>query len=93
VRLVPSAVSVGGFWQESLYLTQMAVTISSQAATYSYQSKFLRNNAVGAKVLLNHLEKLANKEVMTRSGRGDWIRTNGLLVPNQARYQAALRPD
>ena len=28
-----------------------------------------------------------------RSGRGDWIRTNGLLVPNQARYQAALRPD
>lgn len=26
------------------------------------------------------------------NGRGDGIRTHGLLVPNQARYQAALRP-
>ena len=26
-------------------------------------------------------------------GRGDWIRTSDLLVPNQARYQAALRPE
>ena len=26
-------------------------------------------------------------------GRGDRIRTCGLLVPNQARYQTALRPD
>ncbi len=24
--------------------------------------------------------------------RGDWIRTSGLLLPKQARYQAALRP-
>jgi hypothetical protein len=27
------------------------------------------------------------------NGRGDWIRTNGLLVPNQALYQAKLRPE
>jgi hypothetical protein len=27
------------------------------------------------------------------SGRGDWIRTSDLFVPNEARYQAALRPD
>ena len=26
-------------------------------------------------------------------GRGDWIRTSDLFVPNEARYQAALRPD
>src|SRR3989304_2880028 len=28
-----------------------------------------------------------------KNGRGERIRTSGLLVPNQARYQAALRPD
>ena len=27
------------------------------------------------------------------SGRGDWIRTNDLSVPNRAHYQAVLRPD
>ena len=27
------------------------------------------------------------------SGRGGGIRTHGLLVPNQTRYQTALRPD
>jgi hypothetical protein len=26
-------------------------------------------------------------------GRGEWIRTTGLLVPNQALYQAEPRPD
>ena len=26
------------------------------------------------------------------TGRGGGIRTHGLLVPNQARYQTALRP-
>ena len=26
-------------------------------------------------------------------GRGDWILTSDPLVPNQVRYQAALRPD
>ena len=26
-------------------------------------------------------------------GRGDWIRTSDLFVPNEARYQTALRPD
>ena len=26
-------------------------------------------------------------------GRGDWIRTSDLFVPNEARYQAAPRPD
>jgi 5-methylcytosine-specific restriction enzyme B len=27
------------------------------------------------------------------SGRGEWIRTTGLLVPNQALYQAEPRPE
>ena len=31
--------------------------------------------------------------VIERSGRGEWIRTTGLLVPNQALYQAEPRPD
>src|SRR5204863_494514 len=29
----------------------------------------------------------------SKSGRGEWIRTTGLLVPNQALYQAEPRPD
>ena len=28
-----------------------------------------------------------------KNGRGDWIRTSDILLPKQARYQAALRPD
>ena len=28
-----------------------------------------------------------------KNGRGDWIRTSDLFVPNEARYQTALRPD
>ena len=27
------------------------------------------------------------------SGRGDWIRTSDLFVPNEARYQTAPRPE
>ena len=27
------------------------------------------------------------------NGRGDWIRTSDLFVPNEARYQTAPRPD
>ena len=27
------------------------------------------------------------------NGRGEWIRTTGLLVPNQALYQAEPRPE
>ena len=30
---------------------------------------------------------------MVEDGRGGGIRTHGLFVPNEARYQAALRPD
>ena len=30
---------------------------------------------------------------MDSNGRGGGIRTHGLFVPNEARYQAALRPD
>ena len=29
---------------------------------------------------------------LTITGRGDWIRTNDLLLPKQALYQAELRP-
>ena len=28
-----------------------------------------------------------------QGGRGDWVRTSDLLLPKQARYQAAPRPD
>ena len=30
---------------------------------------------------------------IANDGRGGGIRTHGLLVPNEARYQTALRPD
>ncbi len=29
---------------------------------------------------------------MSEIGRGDWIRTSDLFVPNEARYQTAPRP-
>ena len=32
------------------------------------------------------------RQIPRKSGRGDTIRTCGLLVPNQLRYQAALHP-
>ena len=31
--------------------------------------------------------------LMVSDGRGGGIRTHGLFVPNEARYQTALRPD
>ena len=30
---------------------------------------------------------------LRKSGRGDWIRTNDLSVPNRALYQAEPRPE
>ena len=30
---------------------------------------------------------------MINKSRDDWIRTSGLVVPNDARYQAALHPE
>ena len=37
--------------------------------------------------------RLSSRTASLLFGRGDWIRTSDLLVPNQARYQAAPRPD
>jgi hypothetical protein len=31
--------------------------------------------------------------LLQESGRGDWIRTSGLSVPNRALYQAEPRPE
>ena len=33
------------------------------------------------------------RPLSTRNGRDDWIRTSDLLLPKQARYQAAPHPD
>ena len=35
---------------------------------------------------------LAHGRLHLKIGRGDWIRTSGLLLPKQLRYRAALRP-
>ena len=35
----------------------------------------------------------SNTAAVVRHGRGGGIRTHGLFVPNEARYQTALRPD
>ncbi len=37
--------------------------------------------------------KVICSQVIERIGRGERIRTSGLLVPNQALYQAEPRPD
>ena len=37
--------------------------------------------------------KNAQNTLYEQDGRGGGIRTHGLLVPNEARYQAAPRPD
>ena len=43
--------------------------------------------------LPNHLSTSLGMPQISRFGRGDRIRTCDPLVPNQMRYQAALRPD
>ena len=35
----------------------------------------------------------AQSQSLRWDGRGEWIRTTGLLVPNQALYQAEPRPE
>ena len=45
------------------------------------------------RLLLYPTELRAEIEKKKRYGRGDRIRTYDPLVPNQMRYQAALRPD
>ena len=34
-----------------------------------------------------------NGELSIKNGRGERIRTSDILLPKQARYQAALRPE
>ena len=46
-----------------------------------------RRNGRSVRTGRNVLRRLA------KSGRGDWIRTSGLSVPNRALYQAEPRPD
>ena len=44
----------------------------------------------------NKIKKKRNRNsqiLLFRYGRGDRIRTCGILVPNQVRYQTAPRPD
>ena len=44
-------------------------------------------------LLGNKKEPTAPFDHQIKDGRDDRIRTCGLLVPNQARYQTALRPE
>ena len=39
------------------------------------------------------LPSLGGRIPLILFGRGEWIRTTGLLVPNQALYQAEPRPE
>ncbi len=48
----------------------------------------MQGNVVPAFVLLTDVSHPKPK-----AGRGERIRTSGLIVPNDARYQAALHPD
>ena len=42
---------------------------------------------------LNAIPTNAINDFSDLGGRGEWIRTTGLLVPNQALYQAEPRPE
>jgi integrase len=42
---------------------------------------------------LGHCNETAKGKLVGASGLGEWIRTTGLLVPNQALYQAEPRPE
>ena len=48
---------------------------------------------MGETVVLGCFLGLLIDQILRSNGRGDWIRTNDLLVPNQALYQAKLRPE
>ena len=51
------------------------------------------NPMMGETVVLGCFLGLLVYQILRSNGRGDWIRTNDLLVPNQALYQAKLRPE
>ena len=50
-------------------------------------------NASGTASLRRKANYLKNQKGEEGNGRGERIRTSGLLVPNQALYQAEPRPD
>ena len=53
---------------------------------------FLKNLRTRVLITIIPLLNRALKALFS-NGRGERIRTSGLLLPKQARYQAALRPD
>ena len=55
--------------------------VCSDGVSYTQDHKLKRRERICALALLTY-----------ENGRGDWIRTNDLSVPNRALYQAEPRP-
>jgi hypothetical protein len=58
-----------------------------------YRERKVGAFARGANLSLAGLDDGTFGNMVGRNGRGEWIRTTGLTVPNRALYQAEPRPD
>ena len=63
------------------------------AQVFSVENVFSEGHDQYLKSATGHWMEFREPIDLKRFGRGEWIRTTGLLVPNQALYQAEPRPD
>ena len=77
------------------YVHPQAQTIRDAMARAGKAQGGHKNGHSGQKSSVVQSEESALFHLITGRifGRGEWIRTTGLLVPNQALYQAEPRPD
>ena len=88
--------SSGGFvsgGNSTLQPTELPIACVSVSALWPGPSPHPR--APLARSLPDRVSRLVRgiSPLGAEAGRGDWIRTSDLFVPNEARYQAAPRPD
>ena len=75
---------------KTLFLKFSNQRVNARVACRSFRSRLVVSKLWGKVRTSESLLSAAERE---ESGRGDWIRTSDLFVPNEARYQAAPRPD
>jgi hypothetical protein len=67
-----------------LYPTELRAQQNETEEVFGQKEKVLRENRYGITDSVRRVVKI---------GRGERIRTSDILLPKQARYRAALRPD